>query len=173
LEKLTSPLPEDYPISEAIVLAPSATWEMKRWPTAYWSQLATSLPTQKFILLAGVDDTFCDDIIKKSPNNILNLRGHLTWVQSTQIILQAKAIISGDTGLLHVADVMGKPAVAIIGPTAFGFPSRKTSIVAEINLKCRPCTKDGRGRCVNSEYKKCLIRITPKMVATKFTELNA
>lgn len=163
-EKLLREFFPSFPISDAIVLAPSATWEMKRWPVEYWGELAKSQTQLKFILLAGADDNFCDEIIKISPKNILDLRGKVSWLESSQIISMAKGIISGDTGLLHVADIIQKPAIAIIGPTAFGFPSHKSSVVAEVDLPCRPCTKDGRGKCRNQEYKKCLNDIKPEHI---------
>ncbi len=151
-------------LSQLIAIAPSATWEMKRWPTEHWGELAKKMPELQFILLAGTNDNFCDEIVKMSPNNILNLRGDLSWLESTAIIAKARVVISGDTGLLHVADILGTPAIAILGPTAFGHPSRSSTLVAESNLHCRPCTKDGRGRCSNTEYKKCLKDVKPEHI---------
>ncbi len=164
-------LPIGYDISQAIILAPSATWELKRWPQNYWIKLAQLLPDQNFVLVAGNDDLFCDDI-SSACKNILNLRGKLSWVMSANLISHAKAVISGDTGILHVADILKVPAVAILGPSAFGHPTNDTSVVAQVDLSCRPCTKDGRGHCTNSVYKKCLDDVKPEMIVQKLNEIG-
>ena len=41
-----------------IVLAPSAAWEMKRWPVEHWKKLVTLLPNENFVILGGPKDTF-------------------------------------------------------------------------------------------------------------------
>ncbi|OFZ17888.1 MAG: hypothetical protein A2Z20_10640 [Bdellovibrionales bacterium RBG_16_40_8] len=165
-------LPQDFILSSAIVIAPSATWELKRWPLEYWSQLVSSSPGYNFILLAGKDDVECDKIAEDNKKNVLNLRGKLSWVQSAKIISLAKTIISGDTGVMHLADIMGKNTIALIGPTAFGHPTRATSKVIETKVYCRPCTKDGRGRCINAKYKKCLRDISPQMVTNQLKAMQ-
>lgn len=152
-------------LPSTILLAPSATWELKRWPADYWSELVGLLPQYKFALLGGEKDTFCNKIAAAYPQNIINLSGRYSWVQSTKIVALAKAIVSGDTGILHVADLLGRPTIALIGPTAFGYPSHKNSHVLEVQLNCKPCTKDGNSKCHNSEYKKCLKDIRPELVA--------
>jgi len=86
-------------------------------------------------------------------------------LQSAVVINLSDLIIANDTGLLHVADQMAKPTIALIGPTAFGYPSHPGSTTLEIELPCKPCSKDGRGRCVNTVYQKCLVELTPERVA--------
>jgi ADP-heptose:LPS heptosyltransferase len=162
---ILSRIPKDFKLKHSIVLAPSATWELKRWAIENWRELVRLMPETSFVILAGENDVFCDAIAEGNPENVLNLRGRLSWVDSLQIISESSAVISGDTGILHVADVMGKPSIAIIGPTAFGFPTRASSVVAQVDLPCRPCTKDGRGHCTNSKYKRCLTDIKPEYVA--------
>ena len=31
-------------------------------------------------------------------------------------------------------------------------------------MECRPCTKDGRGKCSQSVYQKCMVEISPQRV---------
>lgn len=158
-------------LKDIILLAPSATWELKKWPTSYWSELIQKSPDKKFLILGGAEDSFCAEIAFQYSDRARNLAGQLSWLQSTILIAQTRLLIAADTGLLHVADLMASPALALIGPTAFGFPSRDTSHVIEIPLSCRPCTKDGRGKCTNSVYKKCLVDILPSTVIRALNEL--
>ena len=73
-------------------------------------------------------------------------------------------VISGDTGFLHDADLFHTKAIALMGPTAFGYPTGKQVEVIEVDLPCRPCTKDGHGKCKQSTWQKCMVDILPKRV---------
>jgi heptosyltransferase-2 len=146
-------------------LAPSAAWEMKRWPLDYWKKVIELCPNKKFIILGGPGDHFCQELEDFAPERVRNLAGRLNLVESSFAVSRSETLISADTGLLHVADQMGKKTIALIGPTAFGYPSGPWVKVLEVELDCRPCTKDGRGYCKNKVYQSCLIQITPELVS--------
>lgn len=151
--------------SQSIVIVPSAAWEMKRWPLNHWKQLITIMPEKQFTILGGKEDTFCEELKQIAPERVLNLAGKLSLIESCALIKESKLVVSADTGLLHVADVLGKKGIALIGPTAFGFTSSPLIETMQIDLPCRPCTKDGRGKCSQDVYQKCMVDITPSMVA--------
>ncbi len=149
-----------------IALAPSAAWQMKRWPLEHWRTLIKDLCVDhSIVFLGGPSDTFIEDLNKVAPQKCLNLAGRLSLIESCATLCHVDLLIANDTGLLHVADQMERPAIALIGPTAFGYPSHDTSTVLEIDLPCKPCTKDGRGRCSNSVYQRCLVELQPERVA--------
>jgi ADP-heptose:LPS heptosyltransferase len=154
-----------------IALAPSAAWEMKRWPIAHWKTLIELMPEAGFILLGGPEDTFLKELESAAPGRTLNLAGKLTLAESAATLQVAALTIANDTGLLHVADQLEKPTIALIGPTAFGYPSHASSRTLEIELSCKPCSKDGRGQCVNSVYQRCLIELAPARVVATAREL--
>ena len=151
-----------------VALAPSAAWEMKRWPVEHWRELIALMPETNFVLLGGPEDTFLTAL--EGPR-VLNLAGRVSLVETSRVIAAAALVISNDTGSLQVADQMERPTIALIGPTAFGYPSHSTSIYIEKPLWCQPCSKDGRGRCVNDVYKRCLVELLPSLVATRACEL--
>ncbi len=153
-------------IKDYIIIAPSAAWEMKRWPEEYWIDLVKELIDYKFIILGGPGDQFCDNISNIDPERIINLAGKISILESCMIVNQSSFFISADTGILHVGDLLGKNGIALIGPTAFGGTKSISISVLDIDLSCRPCTKDGRGNCNETPYKKCMINIKPKMVST-------
>lgn len=148
-----------------IALVPSAAWEMKRWPVENFKTLIQLLPASRFVVLGGPTDTFCEELVKVAPNRVLNLSGQLSLIESSAVIELAKIVISADTGLLHVGDQMQKKCLALMGPAAFGYPSSQNSVVLSANLSCQPCSKDGRGKCVNLIYQKCMLDLTPELVA--------
>ncbi|MBN1577718.1 MAG: glycosyltransferase family 9 protein [Chitinispirillaceae bacterium] len=150
--------------SQWICLVPSAAWELKKWPIDYWKRLVRIMPGAHFVVIGGPLDDFCADIANSVPERVVNLAGRTSILESLYVVYKAPYVISGDTGFLHAADLFHKPGQALIGPTAFGFPTGGRMRVAEVDLPCRPCTKDGNVRCRNREYKKCLMDITPEMV---------
>ena len=95
---------------------------------------------------------------------VFNACGKYTLDQSASIIQQAAAIISNDTGLMHIAAALQKPIVSIWGNTIpeFGmypyFPDNSVnSIISEVhNLKCRPCSKLGYKKCPKKHF-KCMM----------------
>ncbi len=150
-----------------VTLIPSANWEMKRWPVEHWQKLIKLLPEYKFIVLGGPTDSFCTDIAAADPTRTTNMAGKTSIMESSYIVAKSKLVVSGDTGFLHSADLFEVPALALMGPTAFGFPARKSSQIISLDMKCRPCTKDGRGKCKDSLYQRCMVDITPEMIAQR------
>ncbi|MFZ9000738.1 MAG: glycosyltransferase family 9 protein [Bacteriovoracaceae bacterium] len=149
-------------LSSYIVLAPSAAWEMKRWPVQKWKGLIDRLNEQKFILIGGAEDKYFSEL---EGDRVVNLAGKVSFLESAYIISLSKGLISADTGALHLADLMGVPSLALIGPTAFGYPSNPQSKVIEKEFDCRPCTKDGRGHCSREIYQECMVAISEDEVA--------
>ncbi len=158
------------PQQNFIIFAPSAAWTLKQWPQIHWKSLIQSLKDVPILLLGGKNDHFLWSL-GKGYKNVQILAGKTSLLESCAIISQSKLLVSGDTGLLHAADYIGIPHIALIGPTAFGYPSSKTSHVLETEIPCKPCSKDGRGKCTNSIHKKCLFDIRPEQVKAKINEL--
>jgi hypothetical protein len=152
---------------KTITLVPSANWEMKRWPVSHWQQVIQLMSEYRFIILAGPTDTFCETIKAIAPERVNNLAGKTSLLESCYLVKQSNLVISGDTGFLHAADLFHTRSIALMGPTAFGFPTGKEAEIMEVNLPCRPCTKDGRGKCKQPVWQKCMVDITPQAVVQK------
>jgi heptosyltransferase-2 len=77
----------------------------------------------------------------------VNAIGKLSWPALARMMRDSVAVIGGDTGLIHLAEALGTPAVVLYGPTVpeMGFgPWRDESQAVGADLWCRPCGKDGR-----------------------------
>lgn len=146
-------------------LAPSSAFELKRWPLEYFMKLIELKVQKSFVCLGGPEDTFIEKLSAKFPDRVVNLAGQLSLQESAAAISMSRGLISNDTGLLHVAEQLGKSCVALMGPAPFGFPSRATTNILERNLPCRPCSKHGQGPCVNEIFQRCLRDIQPEEVA--------
>jgi len=99
-----------------------------------------------------------------SENKVFNACGTFTLDQSASIIQQSLAVISNDTGLMHIAAALHKPIVSIWGNTIpeFGmypyFPKNfEIYVISEVkNLHCRPCSKLGYKKCPKKHF-KCMM----------------
>lgn len=169
IQDVAATLPKDF-----VALAPSAAFPLKRWPLEHFAKLIALMPQTNFVILGGPEDGFVDELVKADPRRVTNLAGKMPLMKSAAVIAASRALVSNDTGLMHVAEQIGKPCMALMGPAPFGFPSRPMTKIFELDLACRPCSKHGQGPCVNPEFQKCLRDIQPESVAAELKRvLNA
>lgn len=125
------------------------------------------------ILLGGKEDAERGElIVRLTQNKSLNLCGRLSLMGSASIIKQAHAVISNDTGMMHIAAAFQRPMVSVWGNTIpeFGmypYLSDSTpSYIAEVkNLKCRPCSKLGYKDCPLKHFNCMRMQDTRKIAA--------
>ncbi len=121
-----------------------------------------------FVLLGDHLDRQKGEIIAKASNErVFNACGTLNLNQSAQVIQHTKYLITGDTGLMHIAAALKKPLVSVWGNTVpeFGmyayFPAgmeHLSKIVQVENLPCRPCSKLGYNACPKGHF-RCMKEI--------------
>ena len=150
------------------VVAPGAEYgPAKRWPAAHFSELAAKLELPVVLLGSGKEGALCDEIAAPvnatHPAQCQNLAGKTSLPQALSLIAGSKAIISNDSGLMHVAAALGVPQVAIFGSSSpLHTPplSDKASVIwlktdasYQPPLDCAPCFERdcplGHTRCLN------------------------
>ncbi len=153
-----------------IGLVPSAQWPGKRWPPERFAGVAKSLlphHPHQFLIFGGKDDIFCSEIEKALPaHRVQNLQGKLSILECAALLKNCDLVIANDTGLLHVADAVNVPTVAILGPTSGELgclPFHPLSQIAEKELWCRPCSKNGQAPCIRFT-RHCLNDLTVEQV---------
>jgi ADP-heptose:LPS heptosyltransferase len=147
-----------------ICLAASAAHLLKRWPLAHWQELIRLNPERKFVCLGGKEDHFLKDLVAVAPERVLNWAGELSLMESAAVIAASAVLVSNDTGVLHLGEQLGHKTIALMGPAPFGFPSRESTKIMQLDLSCRPCSKHGQGPCYNEKFQRCLVEITPRQV---------
>ncbi|MBA3259747.1 MAG: lipopolysaccharide heptosyltransferase II [Gemmatimonadales bacterium] len=156
--------------SALVAIAPGAAHATKRWPPLYWLELARRLRETgaDIVVLGGPDDVALAEWIASSaaPGSV-SLAGMLALQETGAVIERSAALVSGDTGVMHMATGVGTPVVAIFGPTVreFGFfPYRsERSAVVERALGCRPCSSQGGARCPLGHH-HCMRQTAPDAV---------
>lgn len=154
-------------LSKLVVFAPSAAYELKRWPKEHFKKLIELLPGKEIVCVGGTQDEFIAEFEAVAPERVHNFAGKTSLQETAALISLARYIVSNDTGSLHLAEQLGKPTAALMGPAPFGFPSRSSTDIFQIDLACRPCSKHGQGPCINQVYQKCMVAIEPTAVAEK------
>jgi heptosyltransferase-2 len=152
---------------EAIAVAPGSRWRSKRWNG--FGALCESLAARgHFIVLVGDEnDRDATQPIKAAlGDRAIDLAGAVSLVETAAHIARCRLFVGNDSGLMHLAEAVGVPVVALFGPTvqAFGyFPSLAESRVVERQLSCRPCSRNGATPCPRGTY-ECLAAITPEQI---------
>lgn len=135
-----------------------ATHATKRLPTAKAAKICQQMD-QPVVLLGGKAEEEAARAIVGS--KVVNLCGRLTLHQSASVVRQAAAVLTHDTGMMHIAAAFRKPIVSVWGNTIpkFGmyplYPTGmdRNSSVEVKGLSCRPCSKIGFDRCPKNHFR--------------------
>ena len=100
------------PKGDFVLASPLAGWRSKQWPFEYYGALAARLRQECGIPLVvnGPPGAALAEI----PDTIPNFGGLEGLIYATR---RATAIVGVDSGPMHLAAALGKPGVAIFGPT--------------------------------------------------------
>ena len=152
-----------------VALAPGAAHATKRWPLEHWHALVTrTLESGAAVVIVGGpgDADLGASLVQQGSGRVVTAAG-MFGLQGTGARGQrARVLVSGDTGVMHMATAVGTPVVSLFGPTveAFGFfPYTRQASVLELPLPCRPCTAQGSSSCPLGHH-RCMIDIQPSLV---------
>jgi heptosyltransferase II len=154
-----------------VCIAPTSVWFTKQWPVQKWIELIRLIPASYRVYLLGgpADKKVCEDILRDARReNVANLAGQLSFLQSAALMEHAKMNYVNDSAPLHFASAMNAPVTAIFCSTvpAFGFgPLSENSRIVEtdLDLPCKPCGIHGYMQCPELHF-KCALSIDPKKV---------
>ncbi|MEO8247978.1 MAG: lipopolysaccharide heptosyltransferase II [Burkholderiales bacterium] len=147
-----------------VAFAPGAEFgPAKRWPTARFGQLARELPQPVVLLGSAKEAPLCDEIAAAAPGRSINLAGKTSLAEAFAVIAGAHAVVSNDSGLMHVAAAFGVRQVAVFGSSSPRHTPPLSDAAQVIWLKddptyhppldCAPCFERvcplGHTRCLN------------------------
>ncbi len=94
----------------------------------------------------------------KEESRLINLAGRTSLRQLIGLISECDALVTNDSGPMHIAYAAGTPVAAIFGSTCpeLTGPPEKGNIVLKGEAECSPCFK----RKCNLDYIKCMYSIT-------------
>jgi heptosyltransferase II len=111
-----------------VVVVPGAEYgPAKRWPVARWAELAALLgkaghgvPEPVCVLGSGKEAPLGQEIAAQAGAgaDVRNLAGATRLEEAFALIAGARAMVTNDTGLMHVAAAMDVPQVAVFGSSS-------------------------------------------------------
>ena len=151
-----------------IVLQPGARWLNKRWPAEYYAELLRQVsahcPQMRFVVLGSDDERSLGEVIAGVAGpRCLDLTGKLSLPEMVEWLRRSELMVTNDTGPMHVAAALGKPVVALFGPTSpcRTGPYRQLEHVLQLGLPCVPCLKS---HCTHAKPLECLRALPPSVV---------
>ena len=142
------------PRTGPIVLCPGAAHATKRWPLPRWQFLAEAIEGPLLVAGGPHDLARCRQVAGAAGARaeVLAERGFEATLAAMR---SARAVVAGDTGLLHLAAACGAPVVGLFGPTTSsdGFWIwQGHGEVLERELACRPCALHGSEHCAIGDH---------------------
>jgi len=147
-----APLHAPNPVAKGIgLIAGSENFPAKRWPVRHWVSLINALPRDLPIRLFGTekDRALTNQITAQVDRPVENLAGKTDLRAYCAALRDCAALVTNDTGGMHLANALGVPLIALFGPTN---PVRTGPVFdAPVTILQPPnCPKTGGGQCTNT-----------------------
>lgn len=148
----------------------------KRWPHYHYAVLAEKLISEGYqvVLFGSAKDNAAGEQIRLALTDnaqpfCLNLAGQTSLDQAVVMIAACHAVVSNDSGLMHVAAALDKPLVALYGPSSPDFTPPLSHQAKVIRL----ITGYHKVRKGDAEegYHQSLIDIQPEQVYQELSQL--
>jgi heptosyltransferase II len=149
-----------------ITISPGSSVPEKQWSLNNFSKLASKINQVGFpIVVIGSDKERMSGEMITNGIEALNLAGKTSLLETAAVIEKSSLLVSGDSGVLHIAAGLGCPTVSLFGPSNANkwAPRGKHHITISRNLSCSPCSKFGNiPNCrINA---RCMAEITVEEV---------
>ena len=156
-----------------VTLFPGASIPERRWGADNFRQVAKMLSIFgiKIVVVGGEEDRQQGEVIVGGGLG-LNLAGLTSLPETAAVIQKSSLLLSGDSGVLHIAVGLGIPTVSLFGPgnVKKWAPRGERHIVINKELSCSPCTVFGTTPpCPNNT--RCMSDITVDEVVNAVTML--
>jgi heptosyltransferase-2 len=130
-----------------VALAPGAAYGgAKRWPPDYFGELARSLGTDGVVavMVGSAADRPTGKELEAACGRgcrLLNLIGRTDLSTLAGVLVHCRALVSNDSGAMHLGAAVGVPVTAVFGPTndRATRPCGDAHVVLTNQVWCRPC----------------------------------
>ena len=156
-----------------IAVFPGASIPEKRWGEDRFQRVAEVVSAFgiKIVVVGGKEDRQQGEVIAGGGLG-LNLAGLTSLSETAAVIQKSAMLLSGDSGVLHIAVGLGVPTVSLFGPgrAKKWAPRGDHHIVINKELPCSPCTTFGNTPpCPNNN--RCMQDISVDEVVNAVTML--
>ena len=151
------------PLKRHVAVFPGGTHPAKCWPLKKYRKVVEDLLRKDFgvLVLGGESEKnlaaeLCAGLA------VENLTGRTTLGELVDIFHRVGLLVSGDSGLLHLAALCGCPTVSLFGPSSplKWAPRGAGHVALSRHVECAPCSRFGRIPDCRHEW-HCLHDIEP------------
>ncbi|WP_426117817.1 lipopolysaccharide heptosyltransferase II [Pseudomonas sp. DSP3-2-2] len=161
-----------------LALCPGAEFgESKRWPAEHYAQVAEAKIREGWqVWLFGskkdhpVGESILERLIPGLREEAVNLSGDTSLAEAIDLLSCADAVVSNDSGLMHVAAALNRPLVAVYGSTspAFTPPLADEVEIVRLGIECSPCFD----RTCRFGHYNCLRLLEPESVISALSHMG-
>jgi ADP-heptose:LPS heptosyltransferase len=153
--------------SGAVVLAPTSRWVAKQWPAERFAQVARGLAEsgRRVLIVGGASERGqIEPLLREAEgHSIIDLTGQTSVAGLMAVIEKATLVIANDSAALHLAVALGRPTIALFGPTdaaQVGPYQREFEVIQHVGPGEHSGHKDARNQ-------RLMLRIEVDEVLTK------
>ncbi|MGA0905936.1 MAG: glycosyltransferase family 9 protein [bacterium] len=156
-----------------VCIGASASFPLKCWPLQNFKQLIENIIQSGIsVVLVGTNGEIETEELAeyfRGSQNVFCAAGMFTILQSAALLEMANAVVANDTSIIHLAEAMRTPSIALFGPTVkeFGYApmlAQSRLMETDLALRCRPCSRTGKGTCKNRQQQICMYSISTQKV---------
>lgn len=160
------------PGTRLVALCPGAEFgPSKQWPAGYFAGVANDQVARgaRVAIFGSANDATVAGGIRELAPAAIDLTGQTTLGEAIDLMSLAAAVVSNDSGLMHVAAAVGAPLVAIYGSSSDAYtpPLQTGARRLARQMDCRPCFQ----RECPLGHTDCLKGISVEQVNTALAEL--
>lgn len=163
------------PEKPILALCPGAEFGgAKRWPAEHYAELAHAYLVRGWqVILCGSenDRPVTSSIHRACSGNrgCIDLAGRTKLEEAVDMLSLASAVVSNDSGLMHIAAALSRPLVVVYGATSPRFtpPLNRNSTVIVSDITCAPCFQ----RECPLQHHRCMRDTSPARVAARLDAL--
>ena len=162
-----------------IAVAVGAAHATKRIPVEKIVEIGSQVYKPLVLLGDKNDAKTAEQVVAQLHEKALNLCGKFNINTTASVVAQSDGVLTGDTGIMHIAAALGKPIASLWGntvPELGMYPylnpdAPKARIFEVTSLICRPCSKLGFKKCPRGHF-KCMNLISSYEVADWLNHLS-
>ncbi|NNG27226.1 MAG: glycosyltransferase family 9 protein [Ignavibacteriaceae bacterium] len=162
-----------------IAVAPGSVWQTKVYPAEHYKEIVKYFAEDGYTiaLIGSEEDRDLSEQIKNSfDENILNLSGNFSIIETIEFLKHVKLLISNDSAPTHLGMCADIPVLTIFCSTvpAFGFYpyNDQSDFISFNNLDCKPCGIHGYRQCPIETF-DCGYELQSDVVIEKIKNLLA
>ena len=171
-QKSAEKLLETFGDKPFVTIFPGASILERRWGADRFKAVAAELAQKVYgiVVIGGTVDQVDAHVIAGDFG--LNLAGQTSLAETAAVLARSALLVSGDSGVLHIAVGLGVPTVSLFGPgrALKWAPQGNPHTVINKNLPCSPCTTFGTTPLC-PYHARCMQEITADEVVTHCLKL--